>query len=120
MATFDQRGQHVNNQYIAAGNINIGAVQNRQELAAELEKLMSELRSARDGGAVDEETAEDAGSQLSRAVEHLGTPDADPGRVARYIGNAKDLLSRGAATAASVAGLVNALDKLLELARHVH
>jgi hypothetical protein len=34
MSVFDQRGQHVNYQYNACGDINFGQVQNRAHLAA--------------------------------------------------------------------------------------
>lgn len=36
---FDQRGQRVGSQYNAAGDINVGAVQNRMDLVGALEKL---------------------------------------------------------------------------------
>jgi len=42
----DQRGQQVTYQYNAAGDINIGAVQNRTELVGELRKLKGEIEQA--------------------------------------------------------------------------
>jgi hypothetical protein len=46
MAIFDQRGQQVNYQYNAAGDINLGSVQNQAQLIEELSKLKSELSEA--------------------------------------------------------------------------
>jgi hypothetical protein len=42
MAIFDQRGQRVKWQYNAAGNINFGTVQNRNDLVCELQELKLE------------------------------------------------------------------------------
>jgi hypothetical protein len=59
MAIFDQRGQQVTYQYNAAGDINVGAVQNRMDLVGELGKLQRELTQARQAGVLDEGVATD-------------------------------------------------------------
>lgn len=46
MAVFDQRGQQVNYQYNAAGDINLDFVQNQTQLVEELGKLKAELSKA--------------------------------------------------------------------------
>ncbi len=56
MAIFDQQGQQVNYQYNAAGNINLGSVQNQAQLANQLEKLKAELSAAAEAQVIDAET----------------------------------------------------------------
>ena len=66
MATFDQRNQQVTYQYNAAGNINFETVQNRTELAVELEKLRSELSLAVQRGVLEEAAAVDVDAKLNK------------------------------------------------------
>ena len=74
MATFDQRNQRVTYQYNAAGDINIGAARNREELAGELKKLRTELDRAAAEGAVELDAATEAGDQLDKAVRQAEKP----------------------------------------------
>ncbi len=67
MSTFDQRGQHVVYQYNAAGDINFGAVQNKADVVGELRKLQTELATATEQKALDEDAAIDAESALKKA-----------------------------------------------------
>jgi hypothetical protein len=110
MALFDQRGQHVNYQYNAAGNINFGAVQNSYDLAAELEKLEAELTQARDQQAVDRLTAAKAATPLLEAAEEAKKPEPDKRSLLSYLDTAKDCLKGVAA----VGGIVEAVTKACE------
>ena len=60
MPVFDQRNQHIQYQYNAAGNINISAVQTKVELAEQLEKLRWEVETAKSQGELDADTAVEA------------------------------------------------------------
>lgn len=109
MATFDQRGQRVTYQYNAAGNINIGGVQDRADLAGELEKLRAEVSRAREGGALEEETATDAEYQMTKAVQQAKKPEPDNKRLLDHINQAKSLIEGATAAGGAAAGLVSAL-----------
>src|SRR5437762_13756993 len=108
MATFDQRGQRVTYQYNAAGNINIGGVQDRADLAGELEKLRAEVSKAREGSALDEDTATDAEYQMSKAVQQARKPEPDKKSLLDHINTAKSLIEGAAAAAPAAASLVSA------------
>lgn len=82
---FDQRGQHVTYQYNAAGNINFGAVQNRLDLAGELEKLKAELANATAAGVIDEDAATDANYQLTKAAQQTQKPAPDKHSVLGFL-----------------------------------
>jgi hypothetical protein len=110
---FDQRGQRVGYQYNAAGDINIGMIQNRQELIGELGKLQRELTQARQAGVFDEGVATDAEYRLTKAVQEAKKPAPDKGTLLEHLSSAKSLVE--SVTAAG--GLVTALTKAAELVR---
>lgn len=110
VATFDQRGQNVNYQYNAAGDINFGAVQNRQEFITELEKLKGELQKAAAATVIDADVATEAEYQLSKAVNQAKKPDADQKTVLEHINGAKTLIESVAAAGGLVTGLLTAAE----------
>jgi hypothetical protein len=111
MAIFDQRGQRVAYQYNAAGDINIGAVQNRMNLVGELGKLQREMTQARQAGVFGEELATDAEYQLTKAVQEAKKPPPDKKTILDHLSRAKTLVEGVAAAG----GLVTALTKAVEL-----
>jgi hypothetical protein len=114
MATFDQRGQHVQYQYNAAGDINFGAVQDRADLVQELEKLKAELARAQQAGAVDEDRATDAEYQLTKAVQQARKPDPDKKSLLTYLNNAKSLVD----DVTTLAGVAGGIGTAIQLAQH--
>ena len=111
MAIFDQRGQRVTYQYNAAGDINLGAVQNRLDLVSELGKLQAEMTKATQAGVFGEGMATDAEYQLTKAVQEAKKPAPDKGTVLGHLTSAKTLVEGVAAAG----GLVTALTRSAEL-----
>lgn len=112
MAIFDQQGQQVNYQYNAAGNINLGSVQNQAQLANQLEKLKAELSAAAEAQVIDAETFTDAEYQMTKAIQATEKPKANKKGMINHLNNAKSILE--GVTAAS--GIVTALNKVIQLA----
>lgn len=110
MAIFDQRGQHVNYQYNAAGDINFGAVQNRIDVIGELEKLQVELGKAIEAGVFEEETATDAKYRLDKAVQQAKKPEPDKKSIMDHLNEAKALIEGVAAAGGMVAALMQAAE----------
>jgi len=111
MAIFDQRGQQVNYQYNAAGDINLGSVQNQAQLVEELGKLKSELSKAAEAEVIDAEVFTDADYQMTKAIQQAKKPEPNKKSVTDHLNNAKSVLE--SVTAASV--IVTALDKVVQL-----
>ena len=115
MATFDQRGQKVNYQYNAAGDINFGSVQNKLGIVPELQKLQSEVKKATESGAFDDEIAIDVESKIRKAIVQAQKPKPDKKTTLDYLGEAKALIEG----IASAAGLVTALTQAVEMVRRL-
>jgi hypothetical protein len=113
MSLFDQRGQNVNYQYNAAGNINIEAIQNQSDLVEELGKLKYEIEKAKLAGAIDEDDAIDAEYQIQKAIQEAKKSEPDKKSFVEHIGKAKELLEDTTAAA----GLVTALLKAVKIAK---
>jgi hypothetical protein len=111
MTVFDQRSQHVTYQYNVAGDLNIGAVQNKLEVIEQLEKIEAEMGRAIQASVFDEETATDAGYQIKKAVQQAKKPEPDKKKVLDYLKEAKSLIENVAAAT----GLVSALTKAAEV-----
>ena len=109
MATFDQRGQQVNYQYNAAGDINFGAAQNRADVVRELEKLKAEVTKATEAQVIDAEVATDVEYQLSKAVQQAQKPDPDKPTLMMHLNEAKELVENVAGNVTAASGLVTAL-----------
>lgn len=112
MSVFDQRGQNVNYQYNAAGDINIEAVQNSADLIEELGKLKTEIEKAQIAGIINEDDAIDAEYQVQKAIQAAKKSKPDKTSFMEHIERAKGLLE--GATAAT--DLVNALLKIVDIA----
>lgn len=115
MSVFDQRGQKVTYQYNAAGNINFGAVQNKVDLVAELEKLQAEMAAAIQTGVFDEETATDAEYHLKKAVQQAKKPEPEKKNVLQHLQEAKALIEGVTAATGLVAALVKAAELVQKL-----
>lgn len=113
MTVFDQRGQKVNYQYNAAGNINFDSVQNRMELIRELEKFKAELSEAGAAGAIDGEIVTDAEYQITKAIQQSQKLEPNKQTILDHIKTATTLIG-GISTAA---GMVTSLVKAAELVR---
>lgn len=113
MSTFDQRGQHVQYQYNAAGDINISAIQNQTDFVQELLKLKAEVTKAGESQAINEDTVIDAEYEISKAIQEAKKPEPKKAAMLEYIDKAKTLVEGTVATA----GLATALVKLIELAQ---
>ena len=109
MAVFDQRNQKVTYQYNAAGNINIGAAQDRATFANELEKLKAELSKAKQAGALNDDVATDAEYQLTKAIQQSEKPEPDKAGIVQHLTTAKQLVEGVAMAGGALTGLVTAL-----------
>jgi hypothetical protein len=69
LTVFDQRGQRVTNQYNAMGNININSVQDKTELAIELEKLVKEIDNDKEAKSIDPDIAIEAEYHILQAIK---------------------------------------------------
>ena len=112
MPIFDQRGQQVTYQYNAAGDINIGAVQDRTELVGELRKLGREVDQAAGGGVLEQTVATEARDQLDKAVQQAEKPTPNKNVLVGYLTTAQELVKEATAATGLVAGLVQAIDKV--------
>jgi hypothetical protein len=115
MPVFDQRGQHVNYQYNAAGNIKIAAIENRMELADQLEQLQVELVRAQSADINDEETAVDAEYQLKKAEQEAKKPEPDKKKIIEHHQEAKALLEGVTAAGEIVTALAKAAEVVQRL-----
>lgn len=107
MAIFDQRGQQVTYQYNAAGNIDIGAVQNKLALISALRKLQIELDMAVEHNALDKKSAIAAEYELKNAVLEAEEIAPEKTTLIEHLSKAKDLVS-------SVSGLAGAISQAIE------
>jgi len=89
---FDQRGQQVKYQYNAAGNINIGTVQNAFDLASQLDFLKQELVKAREAHVISELTESKARTSILEAIEEVKKPVPNKDPLLGYLRQAIDCL----------------------------
>jgi hypothetical protein len=113
--SFDQRGQRVNYQYNAAGNINFGQVNNQADLVDELEKLKSEVAKAGDAQVIDAEIVTDIQYQLQKAVEQAKKPEPNKNVVIEHLNKAKDFIKGVAQAGGIVAAIVKAVELVQQL-----
>lgn len=115
MTTFDQRGQQLSDQYNAARDININEVQDKNELANELEKLRQEVERAKELDAISQDAAVEAEYHLLQATKEAKKETPDKEGFSEHM--------EGAITAleglTKAAGLVNAFLKVSEVARQI-
>ncbi|MBE7436140.1 MAG: hypothetical protein HS100_19650 [Anaerolineales bacterium] len=111
MSVFDQRGQKVNYQYNAVGDININSSQNIDDFIKQLEKLQAELKTARDAKAIEQEKAVEAEYHLLQATKETKKEKPNPKAVIDHLNEAKAFIEG----VTSAAGLVTALTQAAEL-----
>lgn len=110
MTIFDQRGQQVNYQYNAAGNINFGIVKNKLELVNQLKTLRDEMDKAINAKVFDEDTAIAVEHKIKEAINQAEKPSPDKKIIVNYLKDAKTLI--GGITGAT--GLVTALNQAIK------
>ena len=115
MSIFDQRGQQVNYQYNAAGNINFQNVQDKDQLAVELGKLKEEIERAKQLKAMDNDIAVEAEFHLLQAEKEAKKDNPSKNQFLEHINGAKALLEG----VASAAGMITALLKTVEIANQI-
>jgi len=104
------RGQQVaGNQYIAAGDMNFGAAQNRADLLIELEKLKGEFAKAADQGILSEEVSTDAQYQVTKAVQQAKKPDTEKKSIIEHLNNVTGILANVAEASGLVVLVTNAI-----------
>lgn len=113
--TFDQRGQKVSQQYNAGRDINLGAIQHSQDLAAELEKLKSEIVRAKNDGHIDEEQATDVEYQITKAAQEARKPQPNKKTLLDRLNQAKSIVEDIAAMGGFVTTIVGTIDTVRKL-----
>src|SRR5947209_2658865 len=108
MATFDQRHQTVTYQYNAAGNINLGAIQSKEDVVQQLTLLKAEVEKAKQGQALDEEVATDVDYRIVKATQQAQKPQPDKTSILGYLTEAKALVEGVATAGGALSGLVTA------------
>lgn len=114
MAPFDQREQHVINQFNFDGNINIGSLENHNRLTDGLEFLRSEILNAAQYHLIDNEICVQANSEVSEAIQLAKKNEPDKVSIIDYLSNVKSLLE--GVTAAS--GLVKTVNQIIQLVQN--
>lgn len=112
--TFDQRGQRVDNQYNAVGDINI-QVNNKDDLVIELENIRSKIEGAKNTQNLNRDLAIEAEYNILQASKEAQKENPNKNIFAEHVDKAKELLS----DVAAVAGIVSALSKIIEVAQQV-
>jgi len=115
MPVFDQRGQKVNYQYIAARDINFATVQNQADLVNELEKLNSEITKAGNAQVIDAEIVTDVQYQIQKAVDQSKKPEPNKNTIVEHLIQAKDFLIN----IVEAGGIVTAIVKAIELVQQL-
>lgn len=111
---FDQKGQQVNNQYNAVGDININ-INNKDDLISELGKIRSEIERVKNTQNLSPDVAVEVEYNILQASKEAQKPKPNKSVFVEYIKKAKELLS----DVAAVAGIVSALSKIIEVAQTV-
>lgn len=102
---FDQRGQTVQYQYNAAGDINFGSAQSRQQIVEELGRLLHELDEATEKKAMDEELAIDVKANVQKAIVEAKKPEPEGNKILKHLSAASGIILRVAATSTALTGL---------------
>ena len=113
MSVFDQRGQHVQYQFNAAGDINIDSINSTEHIATELAKFRAEIDKAKIANAISEEIATKSQDYLLEAEREVRVKKSKQSSVLSAIGKAIDILK----STASMAGLVTSLTKLAKVVK---
>jgi AbiTii len=110
MSVFDQRGQNVQTQYNAAGDINFSSIQNSTEFVAELIKLKNEFSKVAQEEAIDAEIVTDTEYQLTKAIQQAEKPEPNKEKIIGHLETAKQIVD-GVETLAKIGtGLYGAIE----------
>ncbi|MEG4233566.1 hypothetical protein QUA40_15830 [Microcoleus sp. Pol11C3] len=115
MSAFDQRGQKVNYQYNAAGDINFATVQNQADLVNELEKLKFEITKAGDAQVIDAEIVTDVQYQIQKAVDQSKKPEPNKNAILEHLIQAKEFIKNLAEAGGIVTGIMKAIELVQQL-----
>ena len=107
MATFNQQGQTVQNQYNAE-IINFGEVSTPDDFLLKLKDLQAQLKKAIDAKAISNENAIDAEAQVKKAILQAENTTPNKKSLIEHLKTAKDLVS-------SVDGLVVAFTSAIAM-----
>lgn len=107
---FDQRGQQVNYQYNAAGNINFGAAQNINDFICQLDLLKQEIAMACKEQLIDELTESKTRTQILEALGEAKKPSPNKKSLLNYLEQAKSYLKERV----EISGIVEAVSKAYE------
>lgn len=110
MAQFDQRGQQVNYQYNAAGNINFGATASNTDVVGELKKLLDEINKAISVNAIDPESGVDVESKVKKAIIQAEKPTPDKQNILENIEGARKIIESMGSAAGLISGFVQAAE----------
>lgn len=119
VSTFDQRGQQVQSQNNAAGDvniagdININTIQTPSDFIRDLQRVKGELTKASEAQIIDAEIVTDADYEIASAIQEAKKPTPNKKSIIEHVDRAKGLLENVTATA----GLATALVKLVEAAQ---
>jgi hypothetical protein len=112
MPVFDQRGQHVQFQFNAAGDISLEGLQTLDQLREVIGKLRSEIDRAKQSGALPEDIAVEAQYNLLEASREAASTKPDMSKFMERVSKAKDLLK----DIATIGGLATTLAEVVKIA----
>lgn len=120
MAKFYQQGQKVTNQINAdvvnqvnaqsVGTVNFGAVQDKIEFIAELQKLLSELDKAKQSGIIKKGISIDFEAHIKKVIVEFEEPEPKKNVVFEHLEGAKKLLDGVASASGFVTAILQATD----------
>jgi hypothetical protein len=113
---FDQRDQIVHgDQYNVAGDLHIGSVRNKEQLAGELDKLAAEPARALRAKALDKRKAVAAERHLKAAAREAKKKSADKSQITKCLKSAGTIV-KGVKTAVALSGgITQAIDAVKNL-----
>lgn len=100
---------------IAGHDLNFGAVQSRQELISQLEKLRDALSQTSGIQALGEETAIDAEAEVKKALGQAKKPTPNKKSILEYLMTAKSLIEDVAGASGLVTSLASAIEAVHKL-----
>lgn len=110
MSQFDMSHQQVGQQYVAGRDISIGHVQSSQDVQNILEQLNDQIAQAQESGVINEDIANGAQDQVTKAIDRANNPDPDKKAIVDHLSTAKSLLE----TASMAGGLVTTLIAIIQ------
>ncbi len=115
VTVFDQRGQSIQYQFNAAGDINLSSVNTIEDFSQQLKSIMDEIQSAKKAKVISEESAIEAEYHILQANKEVEADDSNKGIILDHIGRAKDILIDMAAAVGLVKAIAEAADVISRL-----